>query len=113
MPPEGDLIKEALEELTIRGIPAVRINTRVVTGKYPNGKPLFFRACYRADGKTRGVPDILGCLPGGKVLAAEAKMGKGKASPEQQEFLDAIRRVGGVAVVFHSVEELVDAIEEE
>jgi hypothetical protein len=47
----------------------------------------------------KGSADILGCLPGGRFLAVEVKAPDGRMTPEQSAFLEAIRGLGGVAVV--------------
>ena len=53
-----------------------------------------------------GSADILGVLPGGKLLAIEVKAMKGKVTPAQQEFLDNINSNGGVAFVARSIEDV-------
>jgi hypothetical protein len=53
-----------------------------------------------------GVSDILGVLPGGRALAIEVKAPKGKVSPHQQQFIDAVNQAGGLAFVARSVEEV-------
>jgi hypothetical protein len=112
MPPqrytrEKDLIADALEELLFQGIPAWRNNSGVMFVKGDAGKDRMIRM-----GKT-GSSDILGCLPPhGKMLAAEAKIGNRRATPEQQQFIDAINKAGGVGFVFRTIEELNRKIKE-
>jgi len=53
-----------------------------------------------------GSSDILGVLPGGKFIAAEAKVGKDKPSAIQSRFLHHVAAAGGCAVVFYSLDEL-------
>ena len=53
-----------------------------------------------------GVSDILGILPGGRLLAVEVKTNRGRVSPLQQLFLDAINRYGGLGFVARSVEDV-------
>jgi hypothetical protein len=53
-----------------------------------------------------GVSDILGILPGGRILAIEVKSAVGKASKEQNEFIDKINAGGGKAFVARSFEEV-------
>jgi hypothetical protein len=53
-----------------------------------------------------GVPDIIGVLPGGKILGIEVKRPGGNPSERQIEFLDKIRRSGGIAFVATSIEEV-------
>ena len=53
-----------------------------------------------------GVADILGILPGGRLLAIEVKSPKGRVSPHQQQFIDEVNQRGGLAFVARSVEEV-------
>jgi len=57
---------------------------------------------------TRGVSDIIGCIPKqGRYLAIEVKRPGGKLTPEQQQFIDIINAVGGLAFVAHLVDEVI------
>ncbi len=51
----------------------------------------------------KGVSDILGILNDGRLLAIEVKTEKGRASPEQQLFIQKIKDRGGIAFVARSV----------
>jgi hypothetical protein len=53
-----------------------------------------------------GSADILGCLPGGRFLAIECKAEKGRPSGAQWEFLNEIERLGGLAIVARSFQEV-------
>lgn len=44
--------------------------------------------------------------PSGRFLSVEAKVGTGKATELQQEFIDKVREAGGVAGVANSMESL-------
>ncbi len=94
---ESSIVTACLELLSLRRIMAWRSNQGVIPG--PNGAPRRFRG-------RKGVADILGCLDDGRLLAVEVKKPGGRLSPEQREFLDAVRQRGGLAVVVHSVGEL-------
>jgi hypothetical protein len=61
----------------------------------------------------KGSADILGCLPGGRFLAIEVKAQHGRLSPEQRDFLEKIRGLGGIAVVARSFRELDIALRHE
>lgn len=101
---ESELVNAGLQELLLAGIPAWRVNS----GAFKAGTR-FIRMT-----SVNGVSDIIGCLPpNGRLLAAEAKVNKNKPSEDQEKFLAAIEKAGGLAVVFYSVEELMDAIEPE
>lgn len=55
----------------------------------------------------RGVSDILGILPGGRLLAIEVKSKTGRLSRWQVLFLDDVRRNGGVAFMARSVDDVI------
>lgn len=72
----------------------------------------------------RGVSDILGILPQtvrvvgydepqtfGNFLAVECKAPAGRLTKEQAEFLSEIQRLGGIAAVARSVDELQKQLE--
>ena len=61
----------------------------------------------------KGSADILGCLPGGRFLAVEVKAHDGRLTPEQSEFLEKVRGLGGVAIVARSFRELDKALRAE
>lgn len=52
-----------------------------------------------------GSSDIIGITPNGQFLAVEVKSKTGRLTEEQQRFIDAVRRKGGIAGVARSVEE--------
>jgi hypothetical protein len=54
----------------------------------------------------KGSSDILGVLPGGRFLAVEVKAQGGRLSPEQRQFLETIRGLGGLPLVVRSWKEL-------
>jgi hypothetical protein len=55
----------------------------------------------------KGSADIIGLIPpDGKFLAVETKALDGRLSPEQKQFLDEIRGLGGLAVTVRGWREL-------
>ena len=54
---------------------------------------------------TKGVSDIVGCLPDGRILCIEVKTEKGKVSDAQQDFIDKINKAIGLAFVARSIED--------
>ena len=58
-----------------------------------------------------GISDITG-IHGGKFFALELKVGKNKATPEQEKFLISVDRVGGYSAVIRSMEDLEEAFNE-
>ena len=100
---ETELVKAALNYLKARGIFAWRNNTGAVQATY-KGKVRYTRF------GMPGLPDILGCLPGGQLLAAEAKIGRGELSLAQDAVLNELHRVGACTIVFYSLEELIEQL---
>jgi len=66
-------------------------------------RPVFF-------GKV-GSSDILGLLPGGRFICVECKSKKGKLSEKQKDFLAEVERLGGLAIVARSVDDVIEAVE--
>ena len=56
-----------------------------------------------------GSADLIGCLDG-RFIALEVKTAVGRATPEQRQWLDLVRRHGGFACVVRSVAEAHAAI---
>jgi len=56
---------------------------------------------------TKGVPDILGIYKG-QFLGIEVKTEKGKVSPEQEQFLAAIRQNGGIGFVARNLDDVIE-----
>jgi hypothetical protein len=53
-----------------------------------------------------GSADIMGCLPGGRFLAIECKAERGRLSGTQRDFLNEVERLGGLAIVVRSFQEV-------
>ena len=62
-----------------------------------------YKSCDRF---TAGIPDIIGCLPGGRMFAVELKIKPNKATRLQDHVLGRIKRAGGIAGVCYSVDEV-------
>jgi len=60
----------------------------------------------------KGSADIIGILPDGKFLAIETKSKNVRLTPEQKEFLNKVRGLGGVAIAARSFQELDEALRE-
>lgn len=111
---ETDIQKACLELLKLRGIKAWRSNN------IPACDPK--TGVYRTFHGLKGVADILGIYPRhvrqddgtsttyGLILAVEVKQPGKQPSADQRDFLDSIRRAGGIAIVAHSVQELEEAL---
>lgn len=61
-------------------------------------------------GLCTGGSDIIGIAPNGAFLAVEVKTKTGRVSPEQQRFIDAVNKAGGIAGVARSVEDALELI---
>lgn len=53
-----------------------------------------------------GIPDILGVLPGGRLLAIEVKTKTGRVSDSQREFIEIIQSKGALAFVARTIGEV-------
>ena len=98
--PEHGVQLAILEFLAYKKIMAWRCNSGAAVFE-SNGRKRFV-----SFGR-KGMSDILGILPGGKLLAIEVKAPKtGRVTPEQQDFLNDINRHGGCAFVARSVDDV-------
>jgi hypothetical protein len=111
---EADVLRACLDYLRLRKICAFRVNT---TGVYDPA-----RKAFRSFRGLKGVADILGVLPrtldvGGRrvtvgvFLSVEVKSARGRLTPEQAAFADAVRKAGGISLCVRSLKDLVDALE--
>jgi len=64
----------------------------------------------RGKGFIKGVSDILGVLPDGRMLAIEVKSAGGRLTPEQKTFLLQAGNLGAVAFSARSIDEVVDRL---
>ena len=105
---ETDLVRQCLELLQLRGIPAYRQNQGGMTAEY-KGKARFIKFA-----GAKGISDIIGIVPpNGRYLAVECKMPGNKPTEDQTLFLDKIKSCGGLAVVVTSIQELNDFLDKE
>jgi hypothetical protein len=94
---EQDIQKQILDYLRWRGIPCYKHQNAGI--RKPDGGYI--------PTLTRGVSDIIGCIPKtGRFLAIEVKRPGNKPTAEQQQFIDTINEAGGLASVARSVEEV-------
>jgi hypothetical protein len=52
-----------------------------------------------------GSSDLIGIAPCGRFLAVEVKTATGRVTKEQQTFIDAVCRAGGIAGIARSVDD--------
>jgi Holliday junction resolvase len=74
---------------------------------------VFHWKVFQSLGSTPGVPDIIGVLPGGRMLAIEVKTERGKVSPHQERFIKNINDNGGLAFVARSFDDVVRTLKME
>lgn len=58
-----------------------------------------------------GISDIVGVLPGGRILAIEVKTSKGYLSGAQGDFLARVNQHGGLAFSARSIEEVIAEVD--
>ncbi|WP_287028302.1 VRR-NUC domain-containing protein [Herbaspirillum sp.] len=61
-------------------------------------RPVHFGLC-------KGSSDVLGIAPGGAFLAVEVKTKTGRVTQEQQNFIVAVNRAGGIGFVARSADD--------
>lgn len=61
-------------------------------------------------GLPKGHPDLYGFRPDGKVFYIEVKNAKGRARPEQKQFIKTVKARGALAGIARSVEDALDIV---
>ena len=64
------------------------------------------RKVFRAGTTAKGIPDILGILPGGRFLGIEVKRKGNYASPDQKDFIARAEALNAACFVAYSVEDV-------
>jgi hypothetical protein len=106
--PEGDLVKVCLQYLQFTGVYCWRQNTGANAVKAKGAqKRRFIRY------GMPGISDILGCMPDGRFIAVECKVGKNALTTDQRVFLETIRDAGGIGIVARSVDDVVEALKDQ
>lgn len=95
---EKHIQKACLDYLRVRKILCWK--NRAVGIVKPNGRYIPIPA------NERGVSDIIGCLPSGRLLAIEVKRAGEKPTAEQQAFLATVNLYGGLAFVATSIDDI-------
>lgn len=110
-PSETEIQESILDYLQQR--PDVIFAFRCNSGKvqvlpnYSGGRPYWLQLA------PKGTADIIGMMDNGRFLAVEVKKGKAQPSKEQKEFINLIRKGGGVAIVANGVERCQDRLDTE
>src|SRR5574343_936674 len=98
--PHTALCKAIVDFLTRRRIYCRQIGT----GSFPVTDATGGRRYFR--GGSRGMPDLVALVPGG-VVWVEVKTGKGKLTPEQEQFRAECVRCGVAHIVARSLADVV------
>ena len=98
--PEKTVVRDCLEYLHLLNIFAWRNNTGSI--RTADNRFISFGLV--------GSSDILGCLNDGRLLAVECKSDTGKLSEQQKEFLEKVRKLGGLSIVARSYKDIEQAL---
>lgn len=90
---EMDILRLIMVALSEKGCVVWRNNVGVL--KNAAGIPIKFGLCV-------GSSDIIGIAPCGRFLAVEVKTDKGKPTPDQIRFIEAVKRKCGIAGIARS-----------
>lgn len=74
------------------------------------GKPIVAIKQHGSAFSSRGVPDILLCIKGAFV-AVELKVGDNRPTPLQAEYMERIKKAGGMAMVITTYEDFVRVVD--
>lgn len=99
---EADIQRSIMLALSAAGCVIWRNNSGVL--KNPAGIPIKFGI------GNPGGSDLIGIAPGGRFIAIEVKTPKGRATPEQIRFIEAVKKHGGIAGIARSVEDAISLI---
>jgi len=94
---ESDIQRSIMLALSQAGCLIWRNNSGIL--KNPAGIPIKFGI------GNPGGSDLIGIAPGGRFIAIEVKTPKGRATPEQIRFIEAVKKHGGIAGIARSVED--------
>ena len=97
MQAEGRIVNECLMALSEAGCLAWRNDTGALKA---NGRLIRYGLC-------KGSSDIIAIAPDGAFVAVECKATKGRPTPEQTRFIEAVRAKGGRAGIARSGSEAV------
>lgn len=104
---EQDIVRGCLDVLRLHGVFAWRQNQGRLPVKDRSGKRLVRFT------SINGISDIVGVLPDGRLVAVECKVPGNVPTEDQQAFLDAVRRRGGLAVVIYDAADLAAILKHE
>lgn len=98
--PETEFVKQIRDYLHLCGAVTTRVNSGMNVLKNEDGSNRRVML-----GAKAGTADIIGCYRG-RYFAIEAKVGRNKSTPAQDEFLNSVREAGGIAFVARSLDDV-------
>lgn len=103
--PEHLIMNLILDYLRTRGCYVWRNNSGAFVRNYYSMREAKWKETFFRSGQ-KGLPDILGVAPDGKLIAIEVKTTTGKVSPEQKETLQEMANRGAWAFVARSLDDV-------
>lgn len=103
--PERALVHAVIAYLRARGALAWRNQSGLILTGSASGRR---RAIHMG---LAGLPDVMGCLPGGRLVAVECKRRGNTVTPLQQVMLDELRGRGALVVVAYDVRDVEAALQ--
>lgn len=101
----NELTRAILRYLNLHGYFVWRNNTIGIWDKA--------KGVYRKNAGLNGISDILGIeKKTGRFIAIEVKFGKDEMSYEQLAFMSEIERAGGIAIVAHKIDDVINKLNE-
>lgn len=70
---------------------------------------IFHWKVYQTLGSSPGVADIIGCYKG-RMIAIELKSPNGKATPDQERFIQNVNDAGGIAFIAKTLDEVIEGL---
>lgn len=95
---ESELVQRVRLAVSQLGVRIFRNNVGTLQDK--NGKYVRYGLCV-------GSSDLIGFSKDGRFVAIECKTPTGRVKPEQQNFIDQVRKAGGIAGIVRSEEEAI------
>jgi len=101
---ESDIVQAILQYLRLIEIVCWRNQSGVIFQEY-KGKTRAIRM------SEAGISDIIAIYPDGRLWAIEVKAGRNMPTLAQQEFLERVKKAGGLSLVAYSVDEVKEFLE--
>jgi hypothetical protein len=96
---ETHLVKQIIDFLNLRGHLVQRTNSGAIRTENMGRSRLIRLA-------QAGTADITGCTKDGKFIAVECKIKPNKPTVLQEQYLNEIRKRGGIALVAYALEDV-------